>query len=76
MKSILSKIVPAPNLTSFKIPKDKVAGILMINTKILPITATFLRFVLSFFVKLETFNSNKEIDDVKAANKNSTKNPK
>ncbi len=47
----------------------------MINTKILPITATFLRFVLSFFVKLETFNSNKEIDDVKAANKNSTKNP-
>ena len=43
MKSILSKIVPAPNLISLKLLNDSVAGILIINTNILAINATDLR---------------------------------
>ena len=48
MKSILSKIVPAPNLTALKLLNDSVAGILIINTNILAINATDLRLELSF----------------------------
>ena len=48
MKSILSKIVPAPNLISLKLLNDSVAGILIINTNILAINATDLRLELSF----------------------------
>ena len=47
MKSILSKIVPAPNLISLKLLNDSV-GILIINTNILAINATDLRLELSF----------------------------
>ena len=72
-KSILSNIVPAPNLTPLKLPNDSVAGMLIKKTSILAINATGWRFVLSFFVKLETFNSNNEMDDVNAANKNKIK---
>ena len=66
MKSILSKIVPAPNLISLKLLNDSVAGILIINTNILAINATDLRLELSFLVKLDTFNSNSEIEEVNA----------
>ena len=48
IKSMLSNIVPAPNLIPLKLPNDKVAGILMINTSILAISATGRRLVLSF----------------------------
>ena len=65
MKSILSKIVPAPNLISLKLLNDSV-GILIINTNILAINATDLRLELSFLVKLDTFNSNSEIEEVNA----------
>lgn len=74
MKFILLKIVFVLNFIFFKILKDKVVGILMINIKILLIIVIFLCFVLLFFVKLEIFNFNKEIDDVKVVNKNSIKN--
>ena len=40
---------------------------LITNTNTLPINATGLRLRLSFLVKLETFNSNNEIEDVNAA---------
>ena len=73
IKSILSKIVPAPNLIPLKLLNDSVAGILIINTNILAITDIAFRLVLSFLVKFETFNSNKEIEDVNAANKNRIK---
>ena len=75
-KSILSKIVPAPNVMPLKLLNDNVSGILIIKTNTLAINAIGLRFVLSFLVKLETLSSNSEIDDVKAANKKSIKNIK
>jgi len=48
----------------------------MINTSILPMIATFCLLLLSFLVKLDTFNSNNDIEDVNAANKNNSKNIK
>ena len=57
IKSMLSKIVPAPNFTPLKLLNESVAGMLMTNTNKLPIKATGLRLRLSFLVKFETFNS-------------------
>ena len=76
IKSILSNIVPAPKRKWLRLLKDNVAGILMINTSILPMIATFCLLLLSFLVKLDTFNSNNDIEDVNAANKNNSKNIK
>ena len=69
IKSMLSKMVPAPIFTPLKLLNERVAGMLITNTNTLPINATGLRLRLSFLVKLETFNSNNEIEDVNAANK-------
>lgn len=73
IKSMLSKMVPAPIFTSLKLLNERVAGMLITNTNTLPMNATRLRLRLSFLVKLDTFNSNNEIEDVNAANKNNTK---
>ena len=48
IKSMLSKMVPAPIFTSLKLLNERVAGMLITNTNTLPMNATRLRLRLSF----------------------------
>lgn len=76
IKFILLNIVLVLKCKWFRLLKDNVVGILMINISILFMIVIFCFLLLLFLVKLDIFNFNNDIEDVNVVNKNNSKNIK